>query len=302
MDVLARFKRWPKLAQITAPATVAILVLGVIASASQGSSATRASTVPGAPSASQPVVTTTTERIVTTTTTVRLAPGQSDALHPSSSLTPGDVFPAATADVICVAGYSAGVRDVDASLRSQVFAAYGISSETRSDYQLDHLVPLELGGSNDAKNLWPEPLAASSGNGAHSKDTAENQFHDAVCSGRADLAAAQAGILHWDTVSVASLTAPATTTTEPPVTAAPTTSPPATLPPVTEPPVVAPPETSAPQPDCTPGYDPCIPPGSDVDCAGGSGDGPRYVTGPVTVTGSDPYKLDRDHDGIACES
>ena len=53
--------------------------------------------------------------------------------------------------------------------------------------------------------------------------------------------------------------------------------------------------------DCTPGYDPCIPPGPDVDCAGGSGNGPRYVEGPVRVTGSDPYGLDRDGDGIACE-
>ena len=53
--------------------------------------------------------------------------------------------------------------------------------------------------------------------------------------------------------------------------------------------------------ECTPGYDPCIPPGPDVDCAGGSGDGPRYVEGPVRVTGSDPYRLDRDHDGIACD-
>ena len=52
---------------------------------------------------------------------------------------------------------------------------------------------------------------------------------------------------------------------------------------------------------CTPGYDPCIPKGPDVDCAGGSGDGPRYVEGPVYVTGSDPYKLDRDHDGVGCE-
>jgi hypothetical protein len=52
---------------------------------------------------------------------------------------------------------------------------------------------------------------------------------------------------------------------------------------------------------CTPGYDPCIPPGPDVDCAGGSGDGPRYVEGPIRVTGSDPYGLDRDHDGIGCE-
>ncbi|MEX0881710.1 MAG: G5 domain-containing protein [Candidatus Saccharimonadales bacterium] len=56
-----------------------------------------------------------------------------------------------------------------------------------------------------------------------------------------------------------------------------------------------------PQTSCTPGYSPCIAPGSDVDCAGGSGDGPRYVSGPVSVTGSDPYGLDRDGDGIGCE-
>lgn len=57
------------------------------------------------------------------------------------------------------------------------------------------------------------------------------------------------------------------------------------------------PQTSS----CTPGYSPCIPPGSDVDCAGGSGDGPRYVSGPVRVTGSDPYGLDGDNDGWGCE-
>jgi hypothetical protein len=39
-----------------------------------------------------------------------------------------------------------------------------------------------------------------------------------------------------------------------------------------------------------------------VDCAGGGGNGPRYVTGPVTVSGSDPYDLDRDGDGIGCEN
>jgi hypothetical protein len=61
------------------------------------------------------------------------------------------------------------------------------------------------------------------------------------------------------------------------------------------------PPTTTPIQDCTQGYDPCIPPGSDVDCAGGSGNGPRYVQGPVTVTGSDPYGLDSDHDGVGCE-
>lgn len=52
---------------------------------------------------------------------------------------------------------------------------------------------------------------------------------------------------------------------------------------------------------CTPGYSPCLPPASDYDCAGGSGDGPKY-TGPVTVTGDDPYGLDADNDGAGCES
>ncbi|MGH2747466.1 MAG: PASTA domain-containing protein [Actinomycetota bacterium] len=54
-------------------------------------------------------------------------------------------------------------------------------------------------------------------------------------------------------------------------------------------------------PNCTPGYSPCLPPASDYDCAGGSGDGPKY-TGRVTVTGSDPYGLDSDGDGVGCES
>jgi resuscitation-promoting factor RpfB len=60
----------------------------------------------------------------------------------------------------------------------------------------------------------------------------------------------------------------------------------------------------APQPtsNCTPGYSPCLVyhGGADYDCAGGTGDGP-YYTGPVRVTGSDPYGLDADGDGSGCE-
>lgn len=40
----------------------------------------------------------------------------------------------------------------------------------------------------------------------------------------------------------------------------------------------------------------------DYDCAGGSGNGPRYVSGPFRVVGDDHYGLDSDNDGIACES
>jgi resuscitation-promoting factor RpfB len=53
---------------------------------------------------------------------------------------------------------------------------------------------------------------------------------------------------------------------------------------------------------CDPNYSGgCVPIASDVDCAGGSGDGPEYVAGPVRVVGDDVYGLDRDHDGLGCE-
>jgi hypothetical protein len=44
-----------------------------------------------------------------------------------------------------------------------------------------------------------------------------------------------------------------------------------------------------------------VPVAADVDCAGGGGNGPAYVRGPVQVVGDDVYDLDRDGDGIGCE-
>jgi hypothetical protein len=78
--------------------------------------------------------------------------------------------------------------------------------------------------------------------------------------------------------------------------------------PVTDPAECAPPPSTSvePPPPSDSGCDPnyvgaCVPAdASDVDCAGGSGDGPDYV-GPVQVVGSDPYDLDADGDGYACE-
>jgi hypothetical protein len=55
---------------------------------------------------------------------------------------------------------------------------------------------------------------------------------------------------------------------------------------------------------CDPSYaGACLDPNaSDYDCAGGSGDGPLYVQGPISVVGDDHYGLDSDGDGVACES
>jgi len=57
-----------------------------------------------------------------------------------------------------------------------------------------------------------------------------------------------------------------------------------------------------PQSNCDPNYSgACVPVASDVDCAGGGGNGPAYVQGPVQVIGRDIYGLDRDGNGVGCE-
>ena len=68
--------------------------------------------------------------------------------------------------------------------------------------------------------------------------------------------------------------------------------------------VAPPPPPPAPAaPACDPNYaDGCVPIASDVDCAGGSGNGPAYFDGVARVVGSDVYDLDSDGDGYACET
>lgn len=61
-------------------------------------------------------------------------------------------------------------------------------------------------------------------------------------------------------------------------------------------------KAAAPSSRCDSNYSGCVPIASDVDCAGGSGNGPAYVSGPVRVIGSDIYDLDRDGDGVACDT
>jgi hypothetical protein len=53
---------------------------------------------------------------------------------------------------------------------------------------------------------------------------------------------------------------------------------------------------------CHPSYSGCVPIASDVDCAGGEGNGPAYVDGPVYILGSDPYGLDGNGDDVGCQS
>ena len=113
--------------------------------------------------------------------------------------TPGAIFSTATKEAICVSGYAHTVRNVPESEKIQAYNEYGITHHTTGQYEVDHLVSLELGGSNDISNLWPE--AASPTPGFHEKDKVENYLHDQVCNGSISLRQAQTEIAtNWLTV------------------------------------------------------------------------------------------------------
>src|ERR1700746_1997911 len=111
---------------------------------------------------------------------------------PDSACTPGAIFTNATPQQICAYGYTRTVRNVPYSEKDQAYAEYGIGYHSPGQYEVDHLIPLELGGSNDIANLWPE--AASPKPGFHEKDQVENYLHDQVCSGAVPLDQAQVQI------------------------------------------------------------------------------------------------------------
>lgn len=109
---------------------------------------------------------------------------------PDRACTPGSVFAGATVEKICVSGYSKSVRSVSTKLRKQLFAAYGVAYPPASGaYELDHLIPLAIGGDNSAANLFPE--SAEPKPGFKEKDVVEVYLQEEVCAGRIDLAAAQ---------------------------------------------------------------------------------------------------------------
>ncbi len=118
------------------------------------------------------------------------APAAGRAGEPNRALTPGHAFASATTSRVCVSGYSRGVRYVTTAVREQVFATYHIGYPPPAGaYELDHLIPLELGGDNSASNLWPEPYHGA--NSADVKDHLENHLHELVCSGQVELGTAQ---------------------------------------------------------------------------------------------------------------
>lgn len=92
--------------------------------------------------------------------------------------------------IICVSGYSSTVRDVPQSLREEVFARDNVLyPQQTGTTELDHIIPLCLGGSNDINNLFVE--FAEPRPGYKEKDKLENYLCDHVCNGEINIDYAQ---------------------------------------------------------------------------------------------------------------
>ena len=128
---------------------------------------------------------------------------------PNRSLTPGVTNPAVTQATIhrtiCVSGWTATIRPSSSyttALKIRQLATYGFSDSRLADYEEDHLISLELGGSpTSARNLWPEPHHLRVGGldlGSYAKDGFENHLRSLVCAGRLSLTGAQHEIaINW---------------------------------------------------------------------------------------------------------
>ena len=112
-------------------------------------------------------------------------------LEPRPTLTPGAVRTVNAAEV-CGASIEAHkeLLAIPASVKEEVFREYGMSAARPQYFEIDFLITPELGGSNEIRNLWPEPYRAPVWN-AHVKDQLENKLRDMVCNGEIDLATAQ---------------------------------------------------------------------------------------------------------------
>jgi hypothetical protein len=118
---------------------------------------------------------------------------RADAILADPARTPGVLNPDVTQEnirtTICRHGWTETIRPPTSytdELKRRQMRQYG-ETGSLSDYQEDHLISLELGGSpTDPRNLWPEPYPRAS-----DVDKIENELNAAVCSGQLTLAQAQ---------------------------------------------------------------------------------------------------------------
>lgn len=113
-------------------------------------------------------------------------------LLPEPNLTPGATRPINT-NQVCTPGPSDQMATIPMAVRQAVFHEYGMDRSQPREFEVDHLITPELGGTDDIRNLWPEPYATTEWN-AHVKDELEDRLRQLVCQRKLDLPTAQRDI------------------------------------------------------------------------------------------------------------
>ena len=119
-------------------------------------------------------------------------------LVPNKAFTPGKADPTLTQKVICASTFrTTTIRNVTESTKNLAYYKYKVTNHAgyctgKEGCEIDHLISLELGGSNDITNLWPQSFSGVTN--AHDKDKLENKLHTLVCSGKITLPQAQSEI------------------------------------------------------------------------------------------------------------
>jgi hypothetical protein len=79
---------------------------------------------------------------------------------PDPIVTPGDAQNISLAEIKKLRTAPARLPNIPSDVKRKVFLSYGLRVD-ETNYQLDHLIPLSLGGSDAAKNLWPHSRKGS---------------------------------------------------------------------------------------------------------------------------------------------
>jgi len=127
------------------------------------------------------------------TTAILLLSVSALAQLPNHRLTPGAIRTTKASDICAPSFRTAKYRHTTASVKKHVCEAYGVKRCPREgEMEIDHLIPLELGGADVPENLWVEFAKYADGSpGFHVKDVLENELHRRVCRGEMSLPDAQ---------------------------------------------------------------------------------------------------------------
>jgi hypothetical protein len=115
-----------------------------------------------------------------------------DRGRPDLGCTPGATLVHQTTKRICRPGYGQGGDQINPQTEGLVYSDYNVlDASTPGAYQIDHLIPVQLGGSNAETNLWPQPRTNARGFGYPQKNHLERVLRRLVCEHRLSLRVAQ---------------------------------------------------------------------------------------------------------------